>query len=35
VGVHAALDPVQQRIQRALQQQFDPQGVLATGRMGI
>jgi glycolate oxidase FAD binding subunit len=35
VGVHAALDPVQQRIQRALQQQFDPQGVFATGRLGI
>ena len=35
VGVNAPLDAVQQRIQRALQQQFDPQGVFATGRMGF
>lgn len=34
VGVSAQLDPVQQRIQRALQQQFDPQAVFATGRLG-
>ncbi len=35
VGVHAALDPVLQRIQRELQKQFDPQGVFATGRLGL
>ncbi|TXI60353.1 MAG: glycolate oxidase subunit GlcE [Limnohabitans sp.] len=34
-GVNAPLDAVQQRIQRELQKQFDPQGVFATGRMGI
>jgi len=34
-GMNAPLDPVLQRIQRALQQQFDPQGVFATGRLGI
>jgi len=33
VGVHTPLDAVQQRIQRQLQQQFDPQGVFATGRL--
>jgi len=33
--MNAPLDSVQQRIQRALQQQFDPQGVFATGRLGI
>ena len=35
VGVSTPLDAVQQRIQRELQKQFDPQGVFATGRMGI
>lgn len=35
VGVSMPLDAVQQRIQRALQKQFDPQGVFASGRMGI
>ena len=35
VGVMAPLDAVQQRIQRELQKQFDPQGVFATGRMGF
>ena len=35
VGVSMPLDAVQQRIQRELQKQFDPQGVFATGRMGI
>ncbi len=35
VGVNAPLGAVQQRIQRELQKQFDPQGVFATGRMGI
>jgi glycolate oxidase FAD binding subunit len=35
VGVNAPLDAVQQRIQRELQKQFDPQGVFATGRLGI
>lgn len=35
VGMNAPLDPVQQRIQRELQKQFDPQGVFATGRLGI
>ena len=34
-GVSAPLDVVQQRIQRELQKQFDPQGVFNTGRMGI
>ncbi len=34
-GMNAPLDPVQQRIQRELQKQFDPQGVFATGRLGI
>jgi glycolate oxidase FAD binding subunit len=33
-GVFTPLAPVQQRIQRVLQQQFDPAGVFATGRMG-
>ena len=32
-GVNTPLDPVQARIQRQLQQQFDPKGVFATGRM--
>ena len=32
-GVNSPLDPVQQRIQQQLQQQFDPKGVFATGRM--
>ena len=32
-GVNTPLDAVQERIQRQLQQQFDPQGVFATGRM--
>jgi glycolate oxidase FAD binding subunit len=32
-GVNTPLDAVQDRIQRQLQQQFDPQGVFATGRM--
>ncbi len=35
VGVSVPLDPVQQRIQRELQKQFDPKGVFATGRLGI
>jgi len=35
VSVSMPLDAVQQRIQRALQKQFDPQGVFASGRMGI
>ncbi len=35
VGVSAPLAAVQQRIQRELQKQFDPQGVFATGRMGF
>jgi len=35
VGESVPLDPVQQRIQRELQKQFDPQGVFATGRLGI
>jgi len=35
VGVGTPLDAVQQRIQRELQKQFDPQGVFATGRLGI
>jgi glycolate oxidase FAD binding subunit len=33
-GVFTPLDAVQQRIQRELQQQFDPAGVFATGRAG-
>jgi len=33
VGVNTPLDPVQQRIQQQLQRQFDPKGVLATGRL--
>jgi glycolate oxidase FAD binding subunit len=33
-GVFTPLAPVQERIQRALQQQFDPAGVFATGRGG-
>lgn len=33
VGVHTPLDAVQQRIQQQLQQQFDPKGVFATGRL--
>ena len=32
-GVNTPLAPVQQRIQQQLQQQFDPQGVFATGRL--
>ncbi len=35
VGVFTPLDAVQQRIQRDLQQQFDPHGVFATGRGGV
>jgi glycolate oxidase FAD binding subunit len=35
IGVNTPLDAVQQRIQRELQKQFDPQGVFATGRMGF
>ena len=35
VGVNAPLDAVQQRIQHALQQEFDPHGVFATGRLGV
>ena len=35
VGVSTPLDAVQQRIQRELQKQFDPQGVFATGRLGL
>ena len=35
VGVSMPLDAVQQRVQRELQKQFDPQGVFATGRMGF
>jgi glycolate oxidase FAD binding subunit len=34
-GVFTPLDAVQQRIQSGLQQQFDPQGVFATGRGGV
>jgi glycolate oxidase FAD binding subunit len=34
-GVFTPLAPVQDRIQRALQQQFDPAGVFATGRGGL
>ena len=33
VGVNTAPDATQARIQHALQQQFDPQGVFATGRI--
>ena len=33
MGVHTPLDVVQQRIQQQLQQQFDPHGVFATGRL--
>ncbi len=33
VGVNSSLDPVQRRIQQQLQQQFDPKGVFATGRL--
>ncbi|MFN6407332.1 MAG: glycolate oxidase subunit GlcE [Limnohabitans sp.] len=33
VGVNSPLDPVQQRIQQQLQQQCDPKGVFATGRL--
>jgi len=33
VGVNTPLEPVQQRIQQQLQQQFDPKGVFATGRL--
>jgi glycolate oxidase FAD binding subunit len=32
-GVNTPLDAVQERIQRQLQQQFDPKGVFATGRL--
>ena len=35
VGVSTPPDAVQQRIQRELQKQFDPQAVFATGRLGI
>ena len=35
VGVSVPQSAVQQRIQRELQKQFDPQGVFATGRMGF
>ena len=35
VGASAPLDAVQQGIGRELQKQFDPQGVFATGRMGL
>jgi glycolate oxidase FAD binding subunit len=34
VGVFTPMSDALQRIQRNLQQQFDPQGVFATGRMG-
>jgi glycolate oxidase FAD binding subunit len=33
VGVSTPLEPVQQRIQKQLQKQFDPKGVFATGRL--
>jgi glycolate oxidase FAD binding subunit len=33
VGVNTPLEAVQQRIQKQLQQQMDPQGVFATGRL--
>ena len=35
VGVSTPLGAVQQRIQRELQKQFDPQGVFATARLGF
>ena len=35
VGVFMPLTPVQHRLQRALQVQFDPQGVFDTGRLGL
>ena len=35
VGVFTPLTPVQHRLQRALQAQFDPQGVFNTGRLGL
>ena len=35
VGVFTRLDAVQQRIQRELQQQFDPAGVFNTGRLTV
>ena len=35
VGVFSPLSPVQHRLQRALQAQFDPQGVFDTGRLGL
>jgi hypothetical protein len=35
VGVSTPVDAVQQRIQRELQKQFDPQGVFATARLGF
>jgi glycolate oxidase FAD binding subunit len=35
VGVFMPLTPVQHRLQRALQTQFDPQGVFDTGRLGL
>jgi len=35
VGASAPLDAVQQGIGRELQKQFDPQGVFATGRLGL
>jgi glycolate oxidase FAD binding subunit len=35
VGVFTPLTPVQHRLQRALQAQFDPQGVFDTGRLGL
>ena len=35
VGVFTRLDAVQQRIQRELQQQFDPAGVFNTGRLAV
>jgi len=34
VGVFTPLAPVQQRIQQALQKQFDPAGVFNTRRLG-
>jgi hypothetical protein len=33
-GAFAPMPEALLRIQRALQEQFDPQGVFATGRMG-
>jgi glycolate oxidase FAD binding subunit len=35
VGISSPLDAAQARIQRQLQQQFDPYGVFATGRLGF